>query len=324
MLFNKVIASTLSMFWVVSAQAQQIVLPESLTVEWINASDAFDRMTSCTPGIARETVFEIQKQAPERALTYFRPTPPKPYLVAMADRFACIQRTADGKPVLPAKLFKNIVRFDGASAQTESALYVSLATQLALRGKADALVKISGGNAIAIRLSVIGNAPSKINFAADLIKNDQIDETKFTFVIADQIRSFSTATRGQSGHGSYFMLQDFLAPRPLNGNYLLANGNRQTTEYPFEGTHWKTPSGGLVSLENGGILRLTPRSGDILVGSWQCTDGVLYMNYRKVYGTALIEEDGNLFVEYRNLEVNATDTLGDEIRWVATLEKLDL
>jgi hypothetical protein len=324
MLANKVRASTLIMLLAASAQAQQMVLPESITVEWINAPDVFDRMTRCTPGIARETVSDIQNQAPERALVYFRPAPPRPYLLAMVDRFACIQRTADGRPLLPASLFKNIVHFDGASLQTESALYVSLATQVASRGKADALVKMSSGNAVAVRLSVIDNAPSEINFAADLVESGQFDETKFTFVIADQIQSFGTATGGQHGHGSYYILQDYLAPRPLNGNYLAARGNRQTAEYQFEGTNWKTLSGGLVSFEKGGVLRATPRRGAILVGSWLCTEGVLYINYKKVYGTAKLEVDGRLFVEYRNLEVDSTKAASNEIRWVGTLEKLEL
>ncbi|MBI2306871.1 MAG: hypothetical protein HYU78_06160 [Rhodocyclales bacterium] len=302
-----------------AAGAQDITLPGALTVGWINAPDVAAQISYCAANVTPEKIEDIKKRVKTGTVVIFdRNSPKSPYLLATGDKVACIDRNGDGRPILPPNTFAKLVKFDGASEQTSEAIYRSLATQLAQRGSSEALVKFSNGNAVEINLSVVEDAPMEIQYTTNFMKAGQFDETKYRFVASDQIKSFTATSYGTSGRRAMNILQDELAPRPLKGNFLLAQGNSQTREYAFEGTTWRFSSGSSISLSANRELSFKPKQGEAQTGSWQVDDGALYFSYGKVFGSATLETDEKLSVEFRT---DGTTPTKGERRWAAKLER---
>lgn len=302
-----------------AAFAGELVLPETLNVGWIKSADVYSEMSYCLPDITSEKVADIQNRSQKAAIVYYsRNAERTPYLLAMGDRFACIGRNGNGKPILPPKLFKKIIKFEGASEKTVDALYRSLALQLATRGAADALAKFPNGNAVEINISVAEDVPVDIMYSTNFLKSDQIDESKYRLVVSDDIKSFSTMSYGSSGRRAMPILQDEIAPRPMKGDHLWVEGNRQTAGYAFEDSSWRFGNGGSISLGRGGSLTFRPQKGDLVSGSWRVEDGALYFNYGKVYGSAILENDAQLLVDFRSV-IERLDI--GERRWTTKLEK---
>lgn len=301
------------------ASAGDLVLPDTFKMGWLYAPDVLAEMSNCVPGITADQVEDIQKRSVKNAFAYPETTPGKTrYVLATGDKFACIDRSDTGKPILPPRIFNKTLRFEGASGQTTESLNRNLAAQLAASGAANALVKFSNGNAVEVKFSVAEDAPVEILYSTNFLKAGEFDEAKYAFVISDQIKSYSVTSFGSSSRHALGILQGEIAPRPLKGNHLAIQGNRQTAENAFEDSSWRFSSGGSISLAGGGVLSYKPRQGDARSGTWRLEDGALYLNYGSVYGSASLDKDGNLFVEFRN--PNAFPEKAER-RWTATLEK---
>ncbi|MGE5471894.1 MAG: hypothetical protein ACM3X0_13940 [Bacteroidota bacterium] len=299
--------------------AGEVVLPETLGVGWINAPDALSRVAYCVPDITPEKLEDLRGRAAKATVVQFMKNSDKtPYLIASGDRFACIDRSGSGKPLLPARIFAKMLRLDGATEQGVLTLYQSLARQLAMRGAADALVRFANGNAIELTVSVVDDAPAEFLYATNFLKSGEYDESKYRFVLAEPVRSYSTTSYGSAGRRAVAILQDELAPRPLKGEFLLIAGTVQTGEFHFADTRWRFPGGGTIRLAAGGELNFTPKSGEEKIGSWAVDNGALYFNYGKVYGSAVLDKDNALSVEFRNPFAEPDKK---ERRWTATLEK---
>lgn len=299
--------------------AQAVVLPETLSIGWLYSEDIFSQLSYCVPEITREKISDIQNSVKNGATVYYQKGAGKmPYILAMGDAFGCIERNGNGKPILPPKTFSKFIAFEGASEETTKSLYRSFSTQLATRGAAEALVKFSNGNALEVTLSVVEDAPFEIMYSTNFLKNGEYDETKYRFVIADQIKAFSTTTYGASGRRAVSILQNEITPRPLKGNHLQGRGTPQTSAYVFEGSYWRFRGGGSITLARGGELIFTPSNGETKTGSWQVDNGTLYFNYGTIYGSSTLDKDNNLFVEFRALPLSEGKS---ERRWTATLEQ---
>lgn len=301
------------------AIAAEVVLPETLAVGWIHSPDALAGIAYCVPDMTKDKLEDLRVRAVKASIVQYAKNSDKtPYLIASGDRFACIDRNGSGKPVLPASVFGKMIKLEGATEQTSLSLYQNLARQLATRGAADALVRFSNGNAMELSVTVVEDAPAEFLYAANFLKAGEYDESKHRFVVTDEVKSFTTRSYGASGRRAVSILQDELAPRPLKGEFLLAAGTGQTGEYRFDDTAWRFNGGGSISLAAGGALNFKSRTGDEKTGSWQVENGALYFNYGKVYGSATLDKDNNLSVEFRS---PLAEPDKKERRWVATLEK---
>lgn len=301
------------------ALAEEIVLPEKLNVGWIDSPDVLSEMAYCLPDITDEKVADIQNRSKKAAVVYYpRRSERVPYLLAAGDRFACIGRNGNGKPILPPRFFKKIIKLEGASDKTVDSLYRSLALQLATRGAADALVRFSNGNAMEISLNVVDDTPTDIMYSANFLKSDQVDESKYRFAVTDDIKSVSTTSYGSSGRRAVAILQDEIAPRPMKGEHLWVKGSKSTAAYAFGGSTWRFGSGGSIYFGPGGNLTFNPQKGEPTQGAWHVEEDALYFNYGKVYGSAILEGEGALLVDFRSV----IERLGiGERRWTAKLEK---
>ncbi|MGE5468229.1 MAG: hypothetical protein ACM3Y9_12470 [Ignavibacteria bacterium] len=300
------------------AAAEDPMLPDALTIGWINAPDVYAHMAYCSPGIRPETVADIQSRAAKATIVFGSTTADRtPYLLASADRFTCIERNGRGKPLLPPALFGKFLKLEGASAKTAEALQKNLATQIATRGAADALVKFGNGNGLEITLLVAEDSPSDIYFSTNFVKAGQYDETKYRFVAADQITSFATTSWGSSGR-RIPILQNELAPRPMKGSHLAVAGTPETGAYAFDNSRWKFNTDAVLLLGPDGAVSFTPKKGDATSGTWRKEDNAVYFNYGKIFGSGVLDKDGNLFVEFRGPAISSGDP---ERRWTATLTK---
>lgn len=311
----------LSMFAAVAsagAIAAEVVLPETLAVGWIHSPDALAGVAYCVPDMTKDKLDALRGRAAKATVVqYTKYSDKTPYLIVSGDRFVCIDRNGSGKPVLPARVFGKMIKLEGAAEQTNLSLYQNLARQLAARGAADALVRFANGNAMELSVSVVEDAPVELLYAANFLKAGEYDESKYRYVVTDQVKSFTTKSYGDSGRRAMSILQDELAPRPLKGEFLLAAGTGQTAAYRFDDTAWRFSGGGSISLAAGGTLNFKSRAGDEKAGSWLVENGALYFNYGKVYGSAILDKENNLSVEFRSL---LTEPDKKERRWVATLE----
>lgn len=299
--------------------AADVVLPENLVLGWIDSPEALSQVGYCVPDINPAKLEEIRAGAAKGTTVNFRKGADKtPYLIATGDRFACIDRNGNGKPILPARLFGKMLRLEGATEQTGNALRQSLAQQVAQRGVADALVKFSNGNALEISILVAEDAPAEFLYSINFLMAGAYDESKYRFVASDQIKSFTTTSYGSSARRAVGILQDEMAPRPLRGEHLLAKGTGPTGDYRFAGSTWRFANGSSVFLASGGAVIFRSNTGDEKTGSWTVDNGVLYFNYGQVYGSATLAQGDKLAVDFRNPRGEPEKK---ERRWTASLEK---
>ncbi len=301
------------------ASAADVAVPENLVVGWIDSPDALAQVGYCVPDISPAKLEEIRGGAAKGSVVNYRRGADKtPYLIASGDRFACIDRNGNGKPLLPARLFGKMLSLEGASEQTANDLRLSLAQQVAQRGMADALVKFSNGNALEIMILVAEDAPAEFLYSTNFFKAGAYDESKYRFVASGPIKSFSTMAYGASSRRAVGILQDEPAPRPLRGEYLLAKGSSATGDYRFAGSTWRFNNGSSVYLAPGGNVSFRPTAGDEKTGSWTVDNGVLYFNYGQVYGSATLADGDKLAVDFRS-PVSGSEK--KERRWTARLDK---
>ncbi|UCV16566.1 hypothetical protein [Quatrionicoccus australiensis] len=301
------------------ASAADVAVPENLVVGWIDSPDALAQVGYCVPDISPAKLEEIRGGAAKGSVVNYRRGADKtPYLIASGDRFACIDRNGNGKPLLPARLFSKMLSLEGASEQTANDLRLSLAQQVAQRGMADALVKFSNGNALEIMILVAEDAPVEFLYSTNFLKAGAYDESKYRFVASGPIKSFSSMAYGASSRRAVGILQDEPAPRPLRGEYLLAKGSSATGDYRFAGSTWRFNNGSSIYLAPGGNVSFRPTAGDEKTGSWTVDNGVLYFSYGQVYGSATLADGDKLAVDFRS-PVSGPEK--KERRWTARLDK---
>lgn len=298
--------------------ATPVALPDRLQVSWLQGADVLATIGYCIPDFTPQQLEDLREKAAKSSVVMRREgRAASPYLLASGDRVVCIDRNGPSKPLLPPSFIAKIISLEGASTQTLETLFRGLAEQLATRGAADGLVKFTNGNAYEIILTAVDDAPVDIMYSVNFLKAGGYDESKYRVVVSDQIRSVTVTSYGGSGRRVLNILQDELAPRPMLGEHLLIQGNAETGQYAFADTAWSFRDSGTVRLRANGVTAYQPKQGNETLGKWQIHDGVMYFNYGKVFGSAILQKD-RLLVQLRSLP-NAV--FKQERRWEATLEK---
>ncbi len=315
----KTIYSALLLAVVSSQLAAETVLPERLTVGWLQGPDALSMAAYCVPDFNQQKLDELRQKAARSTVVMSREgSSATPYLIANGDRLACIDRNGPSKPLLPPSMFAKIVSFEGASTQTLETLYRGLAEQLAKRGSADGLVKLPNGNAYEFVVNVVDPAPVEIMYTMNFLKAGEYDESKYRVVVADQISSVKISSYAGNGRRALNILQDELSTRPLFGEHLLIQGGDETARYAFAETAWNfRDTGSTIRFQPSGIVSFKGKQGNESSGQWQLKDGALYFNYGRVYGSANVQND-KLLVQFRGLP---SGVYKQERRWEATLER---
>jgi len=300
-------------------EAAEPVLPEKLLVGWLQGPNALAVIGYCIPEFTQEKLEILRRDSiRSTAIVVREGRGDTPYLIAAGDKVVCIDRNGPAKPMLPSAFYRKVIRLEGASEQTQEKLFQSLARQVATRGAADGLIKFSNGNAYEIVLTVADEAPVDILYSANFVKAGEYDESKYRVVVVDQILSVSLTNYGPGKRRGLSILQDELAPRPLHGEHLQVAGNEMTSRYAFSDTAWDFSNGSSLRFRAGGIASFQPKQGNEKVGIWHIQNGCLYFNYGNIFGSAMLENDERLFVEFRN---PLAEPEKKERRWTATLSR---
>ncbi|WP_457420384.1 hypothetical protein [Roseateles sp. P5_E7] len=211
------------------------------------------------------------------------------FIVSQAGRWACVPRTAAGRPVWPLEAMDNIATIEGVDADNQRVWRLALLEQLRETGRARGLIRWPGGNGHEVEVELQPDRTLTAKWSSRFMKAGSFDEAAYLIVLrGDGLKSIRSTQLGSAPWHSV------VPPRatfwPVEDRWAVLPGTAQTTTARLAGTDWNSDDARL-RLEGDGRVTLTatrPRS-----GTWQVqAPGVLHIQWSdNAFSTLRVTED---------------------------------
>jgi hypothetical protein len=292
---------------VVSAQTAADVSKPAFENRWNGAADAQQFAKACVSSLSDASYQEMLRESRKGVNRSSQPSSGASYLLFSIDGVFCIPKSVAGFPILPVETLKSAFSVDGASSELMNSFYQSIAQDISEKGVAEAIVISPTGTAVKALFKVNETQPTEFFITHTVLKSDNYDKTSFKNILLADFRTIKTNADGAGGRRS--LASGIFVDRPLiEQNFLSTVGNAATQAFLFENTLWKfTDNSSVIELHTNGKATMKPQHGKQTEASWKVQDGLVLINYGRVFLSGTVENDDVLVLSARLPGSSRTD-----------------